>query len=273
MAVPALAGDPAGTDSSAAPSPPTTAPSDTLTATLHVETVPPGLEIQVDGKVVGRSPVSVRLPAGRVRVRAVSEDPRRFQNVPDVTEVLLRPGASQIVRFDLRAPAIIRSRPEPASVLRLRGWGGTLDSLLGDTPLTVAPSEIESDSLRFRLSGYADTTVAGSRFLEMSGRSDPVVLRRLGEPPPPIRAPGTPILKKGWFQWALIGMGSALCVTGVLYREKGDDAYERYLASSDRKEIPGLYDDTIQYDRIAAASLVTGQVLLVGGLVLWVTGR
>jgi hypothetical protein len=246
---------------------------DSLATTLHVETLPPGLEIQVDGRTVGRSPLSIRIQPRRVRIRAVSEDPRRFQNVPDATEVLLKAGASQTVRFDLRAPAIIRSRPEPATVIRLRGWAGTLDSLLGETPLTVAPSEIEPDSLRFRLSGYADTTVAGSRFLLSGGRTEPVALRRLGAPPPPIRAPGTPILKKRLFQWALIGVGSALCVTGAVYREKGDDAYERYLDSSNRKEIPDLYDETIRYDRIAAASLVTGQVMVVGGLVLLITGR
>ena len=250
----------------------TSSPAIPDSATLHVETLPPGLEIWIDGSLAGRSPLTLSLPAGHVRIRAVSEDPSRYGTAPDRAEVLLKPGGSETVRFDLRPPAIIRSRPESATIVRLRGWAGTLDSLLGETPLTVAPSAIESDSLRLRLSGYADTTMAGLRFLATPESSEPVALRRLAVQPEPPRTPGTPLLKKRWFQWALVGVGSALCASAVVLREKGDDSYAKYLASSDRDEIPGLYDETVRYDRMAAVSLVSGQILLVGGIVLLVTG-
>ena len=262
------AAEPPGLASTAAPP---FAPADSATATIRVETVPPGLEIWIDGTLAGRSPVGpLTVPARKVRIRAVSADPRRYASAPDIAELELKPGANQVVHFDLRPPAVIRTRPEPASVLRLRGWAGTLDSLLGETPLTVPASAIESDSLRFRLQGFADTTLEGSRFLAEG--SAPVELRRVSFVPERERTKGTPILKRRWFQWALIGAGSILCASAVVLREKGDDTYDQYLDSTNAAEISDLYDQTVHYDRLAAVTLVSGQVLLVGGLVLLVTG-
>ena len=88
--VDSTAAAPAAADSATTPATilaPPRAP-DSLATTLHVETLPPGLEIQVDGRTVGRSPLSIRIQPRRVRIRAVSEDPRRFQNVPDATEFM-----------------------------------------------------------------------------------------------------------------------------------------------------------------------------------------
>ena len=83
----------------------------------------------------------------------------------------------------------------------------------------------------------------------------------------------TPLLRRRWLQWSLVGVGAALSGAAIAFHHQGDIWYDRYLASSDVQEIPGLYDHAVRSDRRAAFSLGTGQVCLVGALVLLLTGQ
>lgn len=230
----------------------------------------------VDDVLVGRTPIdSLRVPARDVRVRVLASDPRRFSPAHDATSVTLRPGSTVSIFLDVRPSVLLRTVPEPASVFFTRLPTAAADSLLGETPLSIAPAVIEGGFLRFARQAFADTTLAATRFLDASTESARVSLRSEGlaarQPlGPPFR---TPLYRKGWFQWTLVGVGAVLTGAAIAFHRQGDDAYEQYLASSDVEEIPDLYDQAVQYDRWAAVSLGVGQVCMIGGLVLLLTGQ
>ena len=70
---------------------------------------------------------------------------------------------------------------------------------------------------------------------------------------------------------SLIGIGAALTGSAAILRREGDRWYDRYMASSDPDAIPGYFDKTVRYDRLASASLGAGQVAITLGLFLLVT--
>jgi len=237
--------------------------------------MPPGLRVLVDGVEVGRSPIdSLRLPARAVLVRVLAADPRRFDAARDALPVTIRAGSTVTVFLDLRPSVLLRSDPEPAFVLLTDRAGNLPDSLLGETPLTLRPAWIEGAALRFERESFADTVLPSSAFLNPTEGPPRVALRRSGLPPPPLGpAPRTSLFRKRWVQWSLVGVGAALSGTAVAFHHQGDEWYDRYLASSNVDEIPDLYDRAVRYDRYAAFSLGSGQVCLIGGLLLLFSGQ
>jgi hypothetical protein len=230
--------------------------------------------VLVDGVEVGRSPIdSLVLPAKTVLVRVLASDARRFDAVRDAVPVTIRSGSTSTVFLDLRPSVLLRSDPEPAFVLLTARPAGLPDSLLGETPLSVKPAWIEGAALRFERESFADTVLLSAAFLPNESRPR-VALRRL-ELPPPLLGPGsrTSFFRKRWVQWSLVGVGAALSGASVAFHRQGDEWYERYLASSNVDEIPDLYDHAVRYDRYAAFSLGSGQVCLIGGLILLLSGQ
>ena len=265
-------------DSAATPADSTAAPADTAAApmgALRVETIPPGLRVFVDGVEVGRSPIdSLRLPVKTVLVRAVAADPRRFDPARDAVPVLLRAGSTVTVFLDLRPSILLRSEPEPAFVLLVGRPAGLPDSLLGETPLSVKPSWIEGAALRFEREAFADTVLSSSTFLDPAQSLPRVALRPSGIPPHPLGpAARKSLLQKRWVEWTLVGVGAALSGAAIAFHRQGDEWYDRYLASSNVREIPDLYDRAVRYDHYSALSLGAGQVCLIGGLLLLLSGQ
>ena len=241
-------------------------------ATLRVETRPPGLVIELNGESVGRSPTGpLSVPPGTHRVRALPEDPRRFGTPALDRAVTLLAGSEFTLRLDLRPPVVLRTEPEPAHVM-LTGRQAP-DSLLGSTPLTIPPSVIEPYGLRFAREAFADTTVAGAAFL---AGGDPlrIPLRRIAAAP--VRADSgerVPLLRKRWVQWSLVGIGAVLTGAAAVWHNEADRTYDEYLASSNVEEIPGLYDRTIDLDHRATASFIAGQAFLITGGILLLMGQ
>lgn len=244
-------------------------------ATLRVETIPPGLEVLIDGRSVGMSPAGpLILPAKHVRVQVVTGDPRRFDTVRDAADVTLRPGAAVTLTLDVRPSVLLRTEPEPASVSLTARDAGAPDSLLGETPISIPPALLGIASLRFWRESYADTIIPGAAFVDASGVPLRVTLRRSNAgPEPAVRAARLPLRHRRWFQWTLVGAGTLLSGAAVYFHHKGDDWYEQYLASSDVDEIPELYDRAVRCDRLAAISLGVGQVTLIGGIILLLQGQ
>lgn len=248
-------------------------------ATLRVATKPAGLVVLVDGVRVGRAPVGpLWVPAKTLRVQALSEDPRRFEPGRDTLQVTPRAGDALDVTIDLRPSVLLRSDPEPAELFQETAAfraearpGG--DSLIGRTPLRLLPSRLEGRAFRLALAEHADTLLSGDFLLAQApeGGTATVRLRRIAPhlAPEPPRAP--PLYKRRWVQLATIGLGAALTGASAVLRHEADRWYDRYLASSDSREIPRLYDRTSHYDRLAGASLASGQVLLTAGIFLLVT--
>jgi hypothetical protein len=70
-----------------------------------------------------------------------------------------------------------------------------------------------------------------------------------------------------WAYASMVG-GAALAGTSFVLKDKADERYDLYLESTDPDEITRLYDETITLDRLSAASLITGEVLVALGLYL-----
>lgn len=247
---------------------------DSAVATLRVETVPSGLVVLVDGVRVGRAPVGpLWVPAKAVLVQALADDPRRFEPGRDTALVVPQPGQALTVRIDLRPSVLLRSEPEPASLF-LEDGAARGDSLLGETPFRLLPSLLEGRAFRLSAAEHADTLLAGAALLAMAPSGGPasVRLRRIAPHWAPAPPKSPPVYRRRWFQLALIGTGAALTGASAVLRHEADRWYDRYLESSDSREIPGLYDRTVHYDRLAGGTLASGQVLLTAGIFLLVTG-
>jgi len=247
-------------------------PPDSSAGALVVETAPPGLLIRIDGVEAGRSPLGpIWITARTVRVRALPEDPRHFDTASDEAEVVIRPGLTARVFLDLRPSLMLRSRPEPARVYRV--LGSARDSLVGETPLSIRPALLEGSGLRFRAPDHADTMLTGSVLLDLGRIQDPVTipLRRIAETLPPA-IPKIPFYRHRWLQWGLVGVGAMLTGTAAILRREGDQWYDRYLDSSDRRVLDTYFDRAVHYDHLSLTSLGVGQVLFTGGLVLLVSG-
>jgi len=263
-----------------APAPPVSNPlllyqAPDTSAVLVVETRPSGLEVLVDGVSIGRSPLGpLHFAAKTVHVRVLPADPRGFNPAQTTADVVLHAGARATAYFDLRPTVIVRSDPEPATLaLVVRASGA--DSLLGETPLAIPPALLDDGSLRFQRGGYADTTISGGAFLAESGPPR-VALRIQSTGPKPHAATVShkaAFYKKPWFHWTMIGTGLALSGAAAALHHKADDTYGQYLASTDVEEIPGLYDQAVHYDHLAALSFGVGQVSLIGGVVLILTSQ
>jgi hypothetical protein len=247
---------------------------DSAVATLRVETIPTGLTVLVDGVRVGRSPVGPLWVAAKpIRVQAISDDPRRFEAARDTLLVHPRPGETVVATIDLRPSVLLRTAPEPASVLLEDAGAGGRDERIGETPLRLLPARLDRRVFRLGAPEHADSSVSGEWILALASSGGPVTiaLRRIAphRPPEPPKPP--PLVRRRWFQIALIGVGAALTGTSAILRHEGDRWYDRYLESSDPEEIPRLYDRTAHYDRLAGATLGSGQALLTAGIFLLVT--
>jgi PEGA domain len=249
-------------------------PPDSAVATLRVETIPSGLTVFVDGVKVGRSPVGpMWVPAKPVTVQAISDDPRRFEATRDTVMLYPRPGQALQATIDLRPSVLIRSTPEPASVRIAARGAGRADSLIGQTPMRVAPKGLERRMFVFEAPLHADSAMSGESILALASTGGPVnvTLRRVAPKPEAQHSGRRSIFRRKVVQLALIGVGVALTGTSARLRSEADTWYERYLASSDPVEIPRLYDQTVHYDHLAGESLVVGQALLTAGIFLLVT--
>jgi len=68
--------------------------------------------------------------------------------------------------------------------------------------------------------------------------------------------------------WSCMLGGAGLIGASFVIHDRANARYDEYLVATDPDEISSLYDQTITLDRVSAASLITGEVLLVTGVYL-----
>jgi hypothetical protein len=68
--------------------------------------------------------------------------------------------------------------------------------------------------------------------------------------------------------YASLVLGAGLIGASFTLEHRADEAYARYLAETDLSRIDDRYDDTVRYDRLSSASLISGEVLLATGVYL-----
>lgn len=248
---------------------------DSAFASLRVETLPPGLLVVVDGVRVGRAPVGpLWLPAKRVLVQALPADPRRFEPGRDGATLTLTRGRDTTIVLDLRPSVLVRSVPEPALVAVVDPVSHRMEAPAAETPIRLLPSALMGRAIRLEASAHADTTFSDEALLALAAAGNGVAtiaLRRVAPDPLPATAKRKPVWRRTWVRLSLIGIGAALTGSAAVLRREGDRWYERYQSSSDPDAIPGYFDKTVHYDRLASASLGAGQVAITLGLLLLVT--
>jgi len=62
--------------------------------------------------------------------------------------------------------------------------------------------------------------------------------------------------------------GVVLIGSSFVFEHQADQAYDAYLVASEPDDIGALYDRTVMYDRLSAAALIGGNVLVATGLFL-----
>ncbi|TMQ70609.1 MAG: hypothetical protein E6K81_12190 [Candidatus Eisenbacteria bacterium] len=70
--------------------------------------------------------------------------------------------------------------------------------------------------------------------------------------------------------WAYAGMlgGAALVGSSFFFAHRADEAYDRYLVSTDPSAIDRLYDRAVHNDHLSQVSLLGGEALIATGLYL-----
>ena len=70
--------------------------------------------------------------------------------------------------------------------------------------------------------------------------------------------------------WALVSFaaGATLVAASFALADAGDRRYAEYLRATDPDRITRLYDEAVLFDRSAAASIITGEVLIATGIYL-----
>ena len=68
--------------------------------------------------------------------------------------------------------------------------------------------------------------------------------------------------------WSCMLGGAGLIAASFVIHDHANTKYDEYLIATDPDEISSLYDQTVLLDRVSAASLITGEVLLATGIYL-----
>ncbi len=66
--------------------------------------------------------------------------------------------------------------------------------------------------------------------------------------------------------YLMLGSGAALIGASFLIADHANVAYDAYLRETDPANIETLYDRAVMDDRLSSTSLISGELLIVGGL-------
>ena len=66
--------------------------------------------------------------------------------------------------------------------------------------------------------------------------------------------------------YASLLTGAGLIGLSFALTDRANRAYGDYLAATDPSDVSRLYDGTVRYDRLSAASLLTGEALIAAGV-------
>jgi len=68
--------------------------------------------------------------------------------------------------------------------------------------------------------------------------------------------------------WVCLASGAGLVGASFLVHQRANQRYGEYLSSNDPSRLDDLYNQTVTLDRLSAASLLSGELLLAAGVYL-----
>ena len=225
---------------------------------LMLETKHEGLEVRIDGRFIGLTPLGfVALPPGQHKVRISPPAPGNWLDAGWFDNVRILPADTLRVPVVFETSYSIRSMPYEAKVL--------LDSeKIGLTPIFFKLFENEGKNVTLSKQGFADTTFAvglgEKRFFDVK------LKRHLEDIEISRAAMNDKLRSNSRSKRRLYTAGGLALVSGALalyFREKGNDRYDRYRSTGEPGAADRFFADAKRYDRFAAAAFGVFQVSFV----------
>ncbi len=224
---------------------------------LSLKTAHIGLEVKVDDKLAGHTPLNLlRLPAGSHRLQVSHPDRTSWLENDWLSEFEIAGGDTLEVDVRFERSFSINSMPYGAGVL-LDGEPA------GETPLFFKLPERETRQVTLRIAGYRDSSfVVGddaTRFfnIDLLRSADQDLARKMDT----FRVERKSKNNKRFL--AVLGLTAAAGSLALLFRNKADNSYDRYLNTGEPARFSKEYDDAKKFDKLAAASFATFQVSFV----------
>ena len=223
-------------------------------ARLRVASVPPALDVWVDGVWRGISPVwTDELEVGHHAVRVGSR--REWQVQPLDTVVVLCPGVTRMV-FSMSGTLHIITEPSGATVIEN-------GREIGHSPLFIARDGARQRRFSVRL---GDTIFHQWEWIPTPGALTRVTIHR---------APMEAMPSRGSIFWhpAALGVASAaMAVVSAVLARKADENYKRYEATADPGRLHTLFGRAQQLDRWASGLWTGFEISAASALIWWIVG-
>jgi hypothetical protein len=225
-----------------------------LAGYLAVVTIPPDARVEVNGRLVGRTPLVTEVVPGSAHVSVVREWGGSFFKAETTTIITVADNDTSWLALQWAAPLYVDSNPQGATVAVEGDSAGLTPTVLrglapGTRHLTISHPCCPDSALAVSLSPLHPQRIAVR--LEpgpgQSQRSGPRLL---------VPAAGVLLsLASGLTAWAL--------------HEEADRAYEDYLSAADLKRIEDRYEKAQRLDRAAAGLWALSLSSFLGTLLWW----
>lgn len=216
-------------------------------ATIETDSI--GIEILVNGKLIGATPLPpIALQPGTHEIAALH--PQRFLwgNLDWVQTIHITSGDTAVLKPTFRILLSIQSEPFGAEVL-------LNNELQGTTPLTIVIDPKDSYSLILKKEGYNDYFSAGNQFysshlnVQLSKNDQFFDTNQEKQQRQQHQRRYRKITYSLWGLSILTGLAT------VYFKDQADEKYQQYLVSGSLQEMNKLFNEANRYDRYSNISL------------------
>lgn len=226
-------------------------------AVLQVTSATPGLTVYVADRNVGMTPLQAEFPPGEYHVRVATPFAQEWGQVDFQTVVTLRNNEKTNVQAVFPRRIVIRSSPYDAAVYRNK-------ELLGCTPLSICVTTDHGDVIRLEKEGYVTASkpvqeiVDNFWFVTLAAKES-----WLQEKSAASLHNTQEIKKHRRLMFASLGLAALTGLATVHFRDRGNDAYDRYMTSAIPAEMDRHFKQSQKNDRIAGATYALFEIAFV----------
>lgn len=229
---------------------------DTL-AVLQVSGCKSGLAVYVDDRFVGPTPLQAQFQPGTYHLRVATPYTREWGQNDFQTLVTLNAGEQVDVEAVFPRRLVIQSSPYEAAVFKN-------EKLLGYTPLTVLVDSDNRDVIRLEKAGYESVSHIVQEipdnhlFVTLAVTPSWQEEKRAAT----LRT-GLEVKKHRRLMLAGLGLATVTGLATAHFRDRGNEAYDRYMKSAVPAEMDRHFRQSQKNDRIAGATYVLFEVAFV----------